>query len=449
MPLSQEIIDRTLQSPQGQQGYRICETLLDAGYEAWFVGGCVRDMMLGSVPDDIDIATNAAPEAVVKFYNKYDDTAKALGAVVIAEAGQRIEVTTFRTEHELSDGRFPEAVKFTDRAGDAARRDITINAMYFNPISSELFDPFDGQTDLKEKLIRIIGNPSERLQHDALRLLRVIRFRALINGQYHPDTFKALHEQAALISVLSGERRYRELEKILLGPHPEIAFEDLWETDIIEHLLPALHACKGVAQPSSAHEEGDVWNHTMQVIASFTEDHQADVRWAALLHDIGKPATFSIDADRIKFNEHASKGAIIAKDVLDSLAFPSKRRDKICWLIEHHMMMGTFSEIDDVRKHHWYYHPWFIELLQLFWLDIAGTTPSGFDLYEEIIQDYNHFLDANPRPKKPLLSGDDIMEILGIEPGEEIGKLLKQVEHAQQSGKISTKKEALAFLLHL
>ncbi len=446
MSLSKSIIDRTLSTSQGTQAYSACEILLDAGFDAWWVGGCVRDMLLGEIPEDIDIATSATPEDIISLFPKCDDSAAKLGAVVVSKEGVLLEITTYRQDHELSDGRFPDAVTFTDRQGDAARRDITINAIYWNPISSELFDPFNGEVDLNEKLIRIIGDAKQRLEHDALRLLRVIRFRARINGQYHPDTFKALHATSKLIQILSGERRYRELEKILLGPHPEVAFEDLWETDIIEHLLPELHACKGVAQPSTAHEEGDVWNHTMQVISSYTEDHKADARWAALLHDIGKPESFSIDSDRIRFNEHAKIGGDVAKKLLDRLQFPAKRRDKICWLIEHHMMMGTFFEIDDVRKHHWYYHPWFIELLQVFWLDIAGTTPSSFDMYEKIISDYNHFLDANPRPKKPLLSGDEVMEILSLQPGQEVGRVLKKLEMAQKENIITTKQEAADYL---
>lgn len=446
MLLQREIIDRSLGTPQGEQGYHVCEILLDAGYEAWWVGGCVRDMFLGEIPDDIDIATDATPEDIVKLFPKNDDSAVALGAVIVSIEGQQFEVTTYRKEHELSDGRFPDAVEFTNRASDAQRRDITINAIYWNPISSEIFDPYQGITDLQEKLIRFIGDPEIRIQHDALRLLRVIRFRAHIDGQYHPNTFAALHNKASLVAVLSGTRQYRELEKILLGPRPALAFEDLWETDIIETLLPQLHACKGVAQPSKAHTEGDVWSHTMQVIASFTEDHKADTRWAALLHDIGKPVTFSIDDDRIKFNEHAKEGGKIAKEVLNQLQFPAARRDKIFWIIEHHMMMGTFARIDVARKHHWYYHPWFLELLQVFWLDIAGTSPSNFDLYDEIIDDYNKFLDENPRPKKSLLDGDEVMKTLGIQPGEEVGKILRALTEAQNRNEVSTKKEALCFI---
>jgi len=446
MPISKDIIARTLGTSQGTQGYAVVEQLLDAGFEAWWVGGCVRDMCRGLIPDDIDIATNAHPHDIAKLFPKSDESAADLGAVIVSLKGEAFEVTTFREDHPVSDSRHPESVTFTDRKKDAERRDITINALYWNPISSELFDPYEGEKDLGEKLIRFIGDPEVRIQHDALRLLRVIRFRALIDGQYHPETFKALHGKSKLVKVLSGSRCFRELEKILLGPNPQIAFEDLWETDVIEYLLPELHACKGVAQPSEYHNEGDVWNHTMRLIASFTQDHGADTRFAAVFHDIGKPETFSIDEDRIHFNEHAKVGAGIAKKILDRLQCPAARRDKIAWIVEHHMMMGNFLSMNNERKAHWYYHPWFIELLQVFWLDIAGSDPSDFTLYEKIIDDYNKFLDANPRPQKPLLNGEEVMEMLGIQEGEKVGKMLKALHDAQVRKEITSKKEAKEFL---
>ena len=402
-------------------------------------------MLLGEIPNDIDIATSATPEDISKIFPKNDDTAAALGAVIISLEGHTFEVTTFREEHELSNGRHPESVTFSDREADAKRRDITINCLYWHPISGELFDPFGGEKDVEERLIRFIGNPEERIQHDALRLLRAIRFRALIDGQYHPETFQALHALANHINVLSGERRLRELEKMLLGPHPERAFEDLWETDVIEHLIPELHKCKGIAQPADYHKEGDVWDHSMLCIASFTEDHGADVRWSALLHDIGKVDTFSVE-ERIRFDQHASVSADLAADLLQRLQCKKKRIEKIDWIIRHHMMMDRFFEMNDERKSHWYYHPWFTELLQLFWLDIAGTRPSGYDLYERIIKDYNAFLDAHPLPPRPLLSGEDVMDALGIQPGEKVGEIMKELYDAQIRKEITTKKEAESFI---
>jgi len=447
MPIKAEIIDRTLSSPQGEQAYKIVETLLDAGYDSWWVGGGVRDMLLGLIPDDIDIATDALPEKIEELFPKTDNSSAALGSMLISQEGHVFEVTTYREDDSASDGRHPESVKFTDRKEkDAARRDFTVNCIYWNPISSELFDPYECEKDLNERLIRFIGKPEERIEHDALRMLRAVRFRALLGGQYHPDTFKALHDLSKNIEILSGTRRFNELQKILMGPHPDIAFEDLWETDIIEHLIPEIHACKGVGQPARLHEEGDVWNHIIRLLKSYTEDHGADARWAGLFHDIGKPETFSIDEDRIHFNEHASVGGDISKKVLDKLQCPAKRRDKIVWLVKHHMMMATFQDLEDERKSHWYYHPWFVELLQVFWLDIAGCKPSDFELYDSIIKDYNKFLDSHPRPPKPLLSGDEVMDLLGIQPGAKVGEVLGLLYDAQINKKISTKKEATEFI---
>jgi len=445
MPLSQEIIDRTLHTDHGGVAYKAIETLLDAGFEAWWVGGCVRDMFLEEIPEDIDIATNASPKEICKLFPKNDDSAAFLGAVIISLEGNAFEVTTFREEHELSNGRHPESVEFCDRENDAKRRDITINSLYWHPISGELYDPFGGEKDIEERLIRFIEDPKVRIEHDALRLLRAVRFRALIDGQYHPETFQALHELSKSIEVLSGSRRFRELEKMLLGPHPDRAFEDLWETDVIEYLIPELHKCKGVGQPADYHKEGDVWDHTMLAISSFTEDHGKDIRWATLFHDIGKAETFKLK-ERIRFDHHATVSGDLSALILQRLQCSKKRIEKIKWVINHHMMMATFFEMNDERKAHWYYHPWFIELLQLFWLDIAGTKPAIYDLYERIIKDYNAFLDSKPLPPKPLLDGEEVMEILGIQPGERVGEMMEKLYDAQIRKEITTKKEAIEFL---
>lgn len=446
------IIDRTLSTPYGEQAYRVVETLTDAGFDAWWVGGGVRDMLLGAVPKDIDIGTDAVPQDIKKLFHKNNDEAAALGSMRVTLEGQTFEVTMFREDDEASDGRIPQSIRFSTHEKDALRRDITINALYYHPISRELFDPTGGEGDLKERLIRIIGDPDTRIRHDALRLLRVIRFRALLDGQYHPETYRALHKNAAMIKILSGSRLLGEFEKMLMGPHPDRALEDLWETDILEHMLPELHACKGVAQPKDYHREGDVWEHLMRLTRSFTEDHGIDVRIAALFHDCGKAKTFD-RKERIRFDEHASISADLTKEVLSRLQVPSVRRDKICWLIRHHMMMGAFhdpkgkQEMTEERKAHWYYHPYFPELLQLFWLDIAGTDPSVFSLYEKIEKNYHRFLDSHPRPPKPLLTGEDVMEILGIGPGERVGEILKGLYEMQIRKEVTTKGEARQYVM--
>lgn len=445
VPVSDTMAAKTLDSSVGTSAYRLCETLEGAGYEAWFVGGAVRDMLLGNVPDDIDIATSATPADVMRLNPKSNADHTHLGVTFVSVGGHAFEVATFRQDTDASDGRHPESVSYTTREIDAKRRDITINALYWRPLSRELYDPYDGERDLSERLIRIIGDPKPRMEHDALRLMRVIRFRALINGQYHPDTYNALRECAGLIDSLSGPRRFEELMKILVGPAPERALEDMWETDVLEYVLPELHACKGVAQPADYHKEGDVWDHTLKCLAACNHDHGPDVRLAALFHDCGKAVTFE-RSDRIRFDEHASVSASLAAEALKRLRCPSKRIEKITWLVEHHMMMGSFEDMNDTRKAHWYYHPWFVELLQLFHIDIAGTEPSNYDLYDSIIADYNAFLDSHPLPPKPLVSGDDVMERSGLQPGPRVGEILKKLYDAQIKGDISGKSEALAYL---
>ncbi|MDO8649530.1 MAG: CCA tRNA nucleotidyltransferase [Candidatus Peregrinibacteria bacterium] len=443
MSVSQHIIDDTLRTPQGEDAYTIVEKLTDAGFDTWWVGGCVRDMLLGRIPEDIDIATGALPEEVKVLFPKADMTAAPVGSVRIPLRKRSFEVTTFREDDAASNGRHPEAVVFGTREQDAKRRDITVNAMYWNPISRALFDPFDGEADLKERLIRFIGDPAIRIKHDALRMLRAVRFRATLHGQYHPETYRALQEQAPLVEILSGQRLREELEKMLLCPHPDRALEDLWELGILQRFLPELAECKGIPQPADYHHEGDVWDHTLMITRAFTAEHGIDTRLAALFHDCGKTKTFSLK-ERIRFDHHASISAELAAQALSRLQMPQRRREKICWVIEHHMMMGSFASMNDERKSHWYYHPWFPELLQVFWLDIAGTDPADFSLYEEIVADEQHFLDSHPRPPKPLLTGEDIMDALGIPPGEEVGKMLQTLYEAQIRGEIATKKEALA-----
>ena len=448
MPIPVDIIDRTFQGKRGQRALEVCEILKHAGHDALWVGGAIRDMILRHLPEDIDIATSATPEEIIALFPKCDEVGKAFGSVVVSQKGMTYEVTTFREDDMASDGRHPESVRFGSRERDASRRDFTVNAIYWDPQSGTLFDPYGGEQDLSERLIRFIGDPETRIRHDALRMLRAVRFRSRINGQYHPETFAALRLLAPLSSELSGTRIAEEMERMLLGPHSELALEDLWETGILQATVPELAACKGVAQPADYHHEGDVWNHTLQCVSSFTDDHGRDVRWATIFHDVGKAKTFSI-RERIRFDHHAEVSADIIRTVLRRLQFPMARIEKIAWIAGHHMMMGSFGDMPTERKAHWYYHPWFLELLQVMWLDIAGTSPADFALYEEIVADYNHFLDEHPRPQKPLLSGDAIMEILGIGPGEAVGKAVKALADAQVRKEVTTRTEAKAFLENL
>lgn len=440
-------VDALLSTPYGEAAYAVVETLFDAGFEAWWVGGGTRDLALGIAPKDIDIATSATPEEVMEAFKDAKQDPLSLGGMRVKKKGFTFELTTFREEGDSTNARHPESVEFTTKERDVARRDFTLNAVYYQPVTREIYDPTEGLADAEEKLVRFIGDPDARIKHDALRMLRAVRLRALIGGQYHPDTYAALRANAALVTQLSGSRQLEELEKMLAGPKPSRALEDLWELAIMERMLPELHACKGIAQPADFHHEGDVWDHTLACADAFRPDDGADVRLAALFHDIGKAETFALK-ERIRFDRHASVSADTASAILKRWQAPSKRVEKIDWLIRHHMTM-TFTELSDERKTYWYYHPWFPELLRIFWLDIAGTEPSDFSLYDAIVKDYHAFVDNRPRPPKQLMSGEEVMELLGIRPGEVVGKILQALHDAQARGEISTKKDAQALVARL
>ncbi len=441
-------IERLLGTPYGEAAYKLVERLTDAGFDTWWVGGATRDLALGQIPTDIDIGTAALPEDIKRVFPKATEDVKGLGSLRVTEASHEFEVTTFREDDEASDGRHPESIVFSTREKDAKRRDFTINAIYYHPISRQTFDPTDGLNDAEEKLVRFIGEPAIRIKHDALRILRAVRLRAIIDGQYHPETYAALREQASLAGTLSGTRQLEEAEKILACPRPARALEDLWELGILSYIAPELHKCKGIAQPADYHHEGDVWDHLLQCTSSFRPDDSADVRLAALFHDIGKAETFSLQ-ERIRFDHHASISADITSAILKRWQVPKKRIEKIDWIIRHHMTMGTFKDLSEERKAHWYFHPWFSELLGVFWLDIAGTDPADFSYYDAILKDYHQFLDTHPRPPKPLLTGDHVMKLLGIKPGEEVGSALKALNDAQVQKTVTTKKEAEQFILKL
>lgn len=445
LPIPHDIIKRTLSTPLGEAAYKVVETLMDAAFECLWVGGAVRDMMLGAVPKEVDIATSAAPEQIEKLFKKTSMDAAHFGSVIVSLHGHEFEITTFREDHPISDGRRPSSITYSTKEQDALRRDATINAMYWNPITRELFDPCKGSIDISERLVRFIGEPQTRIREDALRILRMVRLRATIDGQYEPATYAALSLLSGITSALSGLRIIEELDKLLGCPRPALGLEDLWELGVLKHILPELAICKGIAQPAKFHREGDVWNHLLNCTRHFTPDHGADVRLAALLHDTGKATTFSI-TDRIHFDKHAEASADTASTMLKRLQVPGERIRKIDWLIRHHMMMNAFSTLSEVRKAHWYFHPWFVELLGVFYLDAAGTDPGDFKLYDWIVDDYNKFLNEHPRPEKPLLSGHEIMEILGVHPGAIVGDISQKLQEAQVRKEVQTKVEAREFV---
>jgi putative nucleotidyltransferase with HDIG domain len=423
----------------------IVKTLQDAGHTAYWAGGCVRDMLMGRHPNDYDIATSAKPDEIEDLFEKTIPIGKAFGVITTEHNGHHFEIATFRNDSGYSDGRRPNAIEFSHPAEDALRRDFTINGLFFDPVHEELHDFVGGQDDIKNKLIRFIGDPHERILEDHLRILRALRFKNTLGFGYHPDTYKALRKHAHLADKVSWERVRVELNKMIMSDKATVAFEDMQDTGVLPHVFPELEACKGVAQPAEYHKEGDVWTHLMMSLESLPEDASLIARWAVLFHDIGKPETFKI-AERIRFDHHCSESAKIASRVMRRMKFSRQNIEHVTWVVKHHFMMVDLLEMSVGRQRHWFLDPKFPDLLLLFYADAAGTQPMDLSLYEKVHAAYERTIDKFGSLPEPLLTGADVMKIHGIEPGPKIGEILKDAMERQLEHEFETKEEALKWL---
>lgn len=438
----------------------IIEILKAAGHEAYWAGGCVRDMLLGIKPKDFDIVTSAKPDEIEELLEHTIPIGKEYGVILAIKNGHNFEVATFRSDSGYSDGRRPDAIEFTSAKEDAFRRDFTINALFYDPLTEEVFDFVEGQVDLRDKLIRFIGDPEERIKEDHLRILRAIRFKNSYNMQYHPDTYKAIKKHVHLVEKITPERVRDELNKMITGDNPGQAFEELFEIGALEILIPELCELKGLAQPLQYHKEGDVWDHSIRALEALTNEEDDPnplpenppsiaLKWATFMHDIGKYKTFSVDSERIRYDKHAEVGADIAKDILKRLKFPKKDIERVHWLITHHMMVVPLIEMPDGRRRHWFLQPGFEELLEVYRADSMGIVPLDLTLYEKVKKLYKHEIAKLKLMPKQLISGEEIMKELNLEPGEKVGEVLKQIREKQLSGEIETKEDARAFLKKL
>jgi len=432
----------------------IIKKLRESGYKAYWAGGCVRDMLLGIKPKDIDIVTSAKPEDIEKILDPIIPVGKEFGVLLTIQNGHRFEIATFRSDIGVKDGRRPESVKFVDEKEDALRRDFTINGMFYDPIEDKIIDYVGGQKDMKDKIVRFIGDPEQRILEDHLRILRAVRFKNNYNLQYHPDTYKSIKKHAHLLKKISSERIRDELNKMIMGEKPSQSFEGMFELGILEHIIPELCLLKGLAQPYMFHTEGDVWDHTMRAINSVT-DEESDpnplreksptiaLKWAVLMHDIGKYETFKIDKDRIKYNSHSEVGADIASKILKRLKFSAQDVSKVNWLIRHHMIVVPLFKMPKGRRRHWFLMPHFEDLLEVFRADSMGIVPTIMKDYERMLKLYRHEIAVIKLMPKSLVNGEEIMKLLKIKPGKKIGQILKKIREKQLAGTIKNKKEAL------
>jgi len=420
---------------------QIVKKLKDAGFETYFAGGCVRDIILKHEPQDYDIVTSAKPDEIEHILEHTIPIGKKFGVILSIKNHHQFEIATFRSDSTTSDGRRPAYITYTTARNDAMRRDFTINGMFYDPLTQNFLDYVGGKNDLHENIIRFIGDPEKRITEDHLRIMRAIRFRNKLQFQYHPKTYQALRKLGHLARKNSSERIRDELNKIIKLKNVNQAFTDLEDLGILHHILPEILNLKGVAQPLRYHQEGDVWDHTFKALHSVSTKAPLEVRWAVLLHDVGKPDTFKLKADRIHFDGHCSKSEEIAIKILKRLNFSRQFITNVAWIIKHHMMMIPLTKMTNRRKLHWYHHPQFNNLLRLCRADIMGTNPHDLRLYQKIRNDYLRM--KKLKKNKPLLMGKDILRHFKISSGPMVGEILKHIEHLYLEEKIHNKKEAL------
>jgi len=414
-----------------------------AGYEAFFVGGCVRDLVRGVETSDYDIVTSARPDDVQKIFPHTVPVGVQFGVVLVIDGERRYEVATYRTEDGYDDGRRPSHVHFATAEEDVRRRDFTVNGLLLDPLTGYVFDLVGGCRDITRRVIRTIGNPEGRFAEDRLRMLRAVRFAAGLDFDIDPHTFAAICRHAGAIRQISAERIREELTRMITRSGARRGLELLDASGLLMEILPEVAALKGVEQPQEFHPEGDVWKHVLQML-----DHlpaMADggldpcLSWAVLLHDVGKASTRFIDCAGVHFYGHVQKGEEMAAAILRRLKFSSAQTETILALIHEHM---TFMHVRDMRPNRlkrFLRQPAFDLHLELHRLDCLGS--------HGMLDNYTFCrekLDALPveqlNPPR-LLTGNDLIA-RGYAPGPLFKQILDAVEDAQLNGEIQTKAEA-------
>ncbi|OPJ57476.1 CCA tRNA nucleotidyltransferase [Clostridium oryzae] len=431
----------------------IIDELKTSGFQAYTVGGCVRDCFLDRMPNDWDITTEALPEDIIKIFPHTIPTGIKHGTISVMIDNELFEVTTYRIDGEYSDNRHPDSVVFTDNiVDDLSRRDFTINAMAYNE-SNGLVDPFNGLNDLNNKLIMAVGNADNRFNEDALRMIRAIRFSCQLDFRIHDDTFLAIQNNCGLIQNVSAERIREEFCKILLCKVPSKGIENLRISGLLQYIIPEILPMVGFNQ-KNPHHTMDVYTHTMTVLDNTEAD--LSLRLSALFHDIGKPSTFSIDKKNIgHFYGHEYKGMDLAEKILKRLKFDNNTIKKVSILIHYHMtrynkfkMSGIKKLITKVEKEN------LDVLFSLQVADVKGSAPPyDFSGINDMKTKINKILEEHqPICLKDLnINGNDLIK-LGVKPGKDVGivlnKLLDLVLEDSKLNEFHTLKDAALKILN-
>ncbi|MFT6793073.1 MAG: tRNA nucleotidyltransferase/poly(A) polymerase [Rubritalea sp.] len=430
----------------------IARKLSDAGHVAYFAGGCVRDALLEKVAKDFDIATSATPEQVQGIFPNADAIGSHFGVMLVKvnikgrEKRESFEVATFRTDGSYHDGRRPESVEFSSPEEDAQRRDFTVNGLFQDTVTGEVIDFVNGQADLKAGVLRAIGRPEERFQEDALRLMRAVRFATTLGFEIEPTTWIAICENADLLGKISIERIQAEFSRIIVSPHRRRGLELLVDSGLIKYFLPEVLDLIGCEQPPQWHPEGDVYTHTC-IMLEMLGDKEVPITLAlsVLLHDIGKPATYTYDEgdDRIRFNGHDGLGAEMSEVILRRMKYPNDTIEDVRVMVANHMNFMHVKQMRVSKLKRFMSRDTFDHEIELHRVDCASS--NGFtENYDFVLEKREEFANE-PLIPDPLIKGRDLMD-LGLSPGPKFKEMLTAVQNEQLESRLSDRESAIAWV---
>lgn len=464
-----------------QHAAEIVRELRARGHQAYFAGGCVRDLLLGREAADYDVATDATPHEVMQIFPQTFAVGAQFGVVLVpmseemdrkdkvpsqtsshtssetggsqmddnaARSKSTVEVATFRSDVGYSDGRHPDEVRFSKSPReDVERRDFTINGMMLDPATNEVLDFVGGRADLAAGIVRAIGDPERRFSEDKLRMLRAVRFAARFGYEIDPATFAAIQRLAPQIHQVSQERVREELTRMLTEGRAQRAFQLLDETGLLEQVLPEISRMKGVEQPPHYHPEGDVFVHTLLLLAKLSAGSSGSISktlaWGALLHDVGKPPTFRVAPDRIRFDGHVEIGVKMAAEICRRLRFSNGDTDQILALVDNHMRFGDVLRMKESTLKKFLRLPEFEEHMELHRIDCLSSH-GLLDAYD-YAREKLHSLPPEAIRPTPLVTGRDLIEA-GYEPGSLFKEILSAVEDAQLEGRLTSRAAAMDFV---
>lgn len=430
-------------NPAAVAARSVAEKLQGAGYEAWFVGGGVRDLILQRNPQDFDIATSARPEDIKRIFPRSQMVGARFGVALVQSDGHAIEVATFREEGEYHDKRRPDLVRFSDLKHDALRRDFTVNALYLDPVGLEIVDLTGGMVDIENRTLRTVGNSVDRFREDLLRIARGVRFAANLEFEIEPATWASIRQFAPDILEISMERIRDELVRGFTGGNPRRFLDLLDQSGLLLQIIPEMEDLKGCQQPPEFHPEGDVYSHTSLLLKHLPRDASIELVFAALLHDIGKPATQTF-GDRIRFNGHDKVGAAMAERITRRLKMSKRQTETIAHMVRRHMQFINVPQMRKSTLQKFLASPSIDDELELHRADCLASHGDlqTYELAKARLAEFRTQANKQGQLPDPLITGGHLIS-LGMKPGPEFARILNHIYDAQLEGRITTVDEGL------